>query len=333
MQKKDSIRIRQNWGRTYSVLPKLDLLAVQKNSYRWFQDVAIGDVLKEISPIDDFTEKNWQLSLDSYRIGKPAITPQEALYKGLTFDAPLYVKTTLTNKKTEKTMQAEVFLGDIPQMTTRGTFIVNGIERAVVNQLVRSPGVFFTATVDPVTGKTLYNAEIRPVHGSWLEFSTTRHGTITVKIDRRRKFPATTFLRALGLSSNEQIKEKFEGELAESYIQATLGKDETITEVEAVIEIFKKMHPGEPVVLDKVRENFNGLFFNLRRYDLGVVGRYKMNKKLKGVEGFNPPSEDTKILTTEDIIGTLSFLIKLAQGQEGVDDIDNLANRRVRCVG
>lgn len=334
MQKPKKNNIRQNWGKTYASLPELDLLRIQKDSYQWFQEVAIGEVLKEISPIDDFTEKNWSLSLDSYRIGKPSITPDQALEKGLTFDAPLYVQTTLTNKKTEKKHEAEVFLGDIPQMTEQATFIVNGIERAVVNQLVRSPGVFFTATLDPVTGRTLYSAEIRPVHGSWLEFATTRHNTITVKIDRRRKFLATTFLRAIGISTSQDIKEKFQN-LAEidkeGYIDNTLNKDDTQTEVDAVIEIFKKMHPGEPIVLDKVRENFNGLFFNNRRYNLGPVGRYKTNKKLAKIAGFVPSEEH--ILTVSDIVGAISYLIQLTQGIGSVDDIDSLANRRVRCVG
>ena len=201
--------VRQNWGKEYSFLPKLDLLNIQKSSYKWFLETGIGEIIKEISPIDDFTEKNWNLSLDDYRFGKPSTTPQNALVKGITFDCPLYVKATLINKKTGKSQTQEVFLGDIPQMTMRGTFIVNGIERAVVNQLVRSPGVFYTGTQDQITGKTLYSAEIRPVHGSWLEFATTRYGTITVKIDRRRKFLATTFLRALGISDNEALKERF----------------------------------------------------------------------------------------------------------------------------
>jgi DNA-directed RNA polymerase subunit beta len=222
---------RQIWEKGSSVLPKLDLLAVQKESYQWFQDNAIGEVLKEISPVDDFTEKNWSLSFEEYRIGKPTLTPEVALAKGLTFDAPLYVKTTLINKKTNAKHQAEVFLGDIPQMTNRGTFVVNGIERAVVNQLVRSPGAFFTATQDPVTGKTLYNAEIRPVHGSWLEFSTTRHSTITVKIDRRRKFPATTFLRALGISTDDEIRSRFANiEDKDGFLETTLEYSKKCTQ-------------------------------------------------------------------------------------------------------
>jgi DNA-directed RNA polymerase subunit beta len=331
---KDNIRL--NWGKDFSLLPKLDLLAIQKQSYQWFLEKGIKQVLDEISPIDDFTEKNWTLELKDYRLGKASNTPEIALSKGVTFDAPLYVKATLTNKKTGATYDQEVFLGDIPQMTERGTFVINGIERAVVNQLVRSPGVFFTATADNVTGKTLYNAEIRPVHGSWLEFTTTRHETVMVKIDRRRKFLATTFLRALGISLNEDIKNKFKDTEADGkskFIENTLLKDETTDATEALIEIFRKMHPGEPVVLDKVRENFLGMFFNNRRYDLGAVGRYKINKKLEGVTGFYAPNLETKILTVEDIIGTISFLIKLAQGQDGLDDIDSLANRRVRCVG
>ncbi len=333
---KDNIKSRINWGKDFELLPQLDLLTIQKQSYKWFLEEGIKEVLQEISPIDDFTEKNWNLELKDYRIGKNANTPELALKKGVTFDAPLYVNAVLTNKKTGATYDQEVFLGDIPQMTERGTFVINGIERAVVNQLVRSPGVFFTATADNVTGKTIYSAEIRPVHGSWLEFTTTRHETIMVKIDRRRKFLASTFLRALGISSNEEIKRRFsqvEADGKTQYIENTLLKDETQDSNEANIEIFRKMHPGEPVVLDKVKENFLGTFFNNRRYDLGTVGRYKINKKLTGTEGFEAPTEETKILTTEDIIGTIAYLIKLAKSQGQVDDIDNLANRRVRCVG
>ena len=332
----DNIKTRINWGKDFSLLPNLDLLAVQKQSYQWFLEEGIKQVLEEISPIDDFTEKNWRLELKDYRLGKNSNTPDIALSKGVTFDAPLYVNATLINKKTNASYEQEVFLGDIPQMTERGTFIINGIERAVVNQLVRSPGVFFTATVDNVTGKTLYNAEIRPVHGSWLEFTTTRHETVMVKIDRRRKFLASTFLRALGISSSEELKNRFkdtETQGESQFIENTLLKDEAQNSDEAVIEIFRKMHPGEPVVLDKVRENFLGTFFNNRRYDLGAVGRYKMNKKLGELSGFNAPALETKILTIDDIIGTISYLIGLANGKYTIDDIDSLANRRVRCVG
>lgn len=333
-QNRETKIIRHNWGKQYISLPELDLLAVQKTSYQSFLDKQIGDILQEVSPIDDFTGKNWSLTFKEYRIGKPTKTPDIALTKGLTFDAPLYVKATLTNLRTNETHEAEVFLGDIPQMTTRGTFIINGIERAVVSQIVRSPGVFFTASQDAATGKTIYSAEIRPTHGSWLEFSTTRYGTITVKIDRRRKFLATTFLRAIGISGTDSIKERFapvENDEKESLIDATLEKDETNSETEAIIEIFKKMHPGEPIVYDKVRENFLNLFFNNRRYDLGVVGRYKMNKKLSEVPTFKP--SEARVLTPDDIVATISYLIMLHQGKGMIDDIDSLANRRIRSVG
>lgn len=326
--------IRQNWGKDYKDLPTLDLLAIQKASYKLFQEKGIGEILQEISPVDDFTGKNWSLTFHEHKIGKPTIDPELALVKGLTYNAPLTVGVTLVNKKTNEKHDAEVFLGDIPQMTTRGTFVVNGIERAVVNQLVRSSGVFFSGTQDPITGKTLYSTEIRPVHGSWLEFATTRYGTITVKIDRRRKFLATTFLRALGISDNEQIKEKFKdilGENGSTLITNTLQKDETTNETEALIEIFRKMHPGEPVVLDKVREYFTNLFFNNRRYDLGVVGRYKINKRLKNVPNFVQSEEH--VLTIDDIIATLSYLMTLEDGKGVTDDIDSLSNRRVRSVG
>ncbi|TXG78655.1 hypothetical protein E6Q11_00630 [Candidatus Dojkabacteria bacterium] len=331
---KENIQLRENWGHNFPVLPHLDLLTVQKESYKWFEEKGIGEVLQEITPIDDFTGKNWTLTFKDYRLGKPTNDPELCLIKGLTYDVPLYAKATLLNKKTDATIDQEVFLGDVPRMTERGTFIVNGIERAIVNQLVRSPGVFFTATKDVVTGQTLYTAEIRPVHGSWLEFTTTRYETITVKIDRRRKFLASTFLRAIGVSDNDLIREKFrdvEADGKTSYINNTLQKDETASQNEALIEIFKKMHPGEPVVLDKVKENFFGMFFNNRRYDLGDVGRYKINRKLKDVAGFVPTEE--RILTIEDILATISFLIMLSKGLDGVDDIDSLANRRVRRVG
>jgi len=326
--------IRQNWGKDHPFLPKLDLLDVQKHSYKWFIEKGIGEILNEVSPIDDFTEKNWRLIFKDYRIGKPTNSPDVALEKGLVYDAPLYVKATLVNKKTNSELDQEVFLGDIPQMTERGTFIINGVERAVVNQLVRSPGVFFTTLQDTVTGKTLYSAEIRPVHGSWLEFSTTRHDTITVKIDRRKKFLATTFLRAIGLSSNDDISRKFdsfEKDSKTSFIDNTLQKDESGNTKDAIIEIFKRLHPGEPIVFEKVKESLDGMFFNSRRYDLGEVGRYKINKKLKTISSFTP--SEGRILTIDDIVGAISFLINLTKGIGEVDDIDSLANRRVRRVG
>lgn len=324
---------RQFWGKEYSNLPKMDLLSIQKQSYQWFLDHGIREVLHEISPIEDFTGKNWELHLGEIKLGEPKLTEEMALRKGLTYFNPLIVETTLVNKRSGKRVTQDVFFGEVPKITDRATFIVNGIERVIVNQIVRSPGVFFTATEDPITGKTLYTAEMRPVHGSWLEFSTTRTDMVVVRIDRRKKFLASIFLKSLGVEGNENIYEKFNGVVgAETYIKNTLEKDETRGETDALIEIFKKMNPGEPVVLDTIRQNFRDLFFDRRRYDLSQVGRYKVNRKLSGVPNFTGESE-ALTLTIEDIIGVISYLVQLANGVGEVDDIDHLSNRRVRSVG
>ncbi len=323
---------RSYWGKLYRNLPELDLISIQKKSYHWFISEGIKEVISEISPIEDFTGKNWELVLGEFKLGDPKITEEIAIYKGLTYFSPLVVEATLTNKKSGKRVKQDVFLGEVPKMTERGTFIVNGIERVIVNQIVRSPGVFFTAAEDPITGKTLYTAELRPVHGSWLEFSTTRNDTVVVRIDRRKKFLATVFLKSLGLDGTDAIYDKFKGvEEAEQYIKNTLEKDETKGETDALIEIFKKMNPGEPVVIDTIRQNFRDLFFDRRRYDLSKVGRYKINKKLANLTNFQ--NSEVNTLTLDDIVGIISYLIGLTSGKGKVDDIDHLANRRVRSVG
>ncbi len=327
-----TIAKRSDWGKKYTNLPELDLISIQHESYKWFIDEGIKEVISEISPIEDFTGKNWELTLGDYKLGNPKITEEMGLKKGLTYFSPLVVEASLLNKKTGKRVKQDVFLGEVPKMTDRGTFIVNGIERVIVNQIVRSPGVFFTAAEDPITGRTLYTAELRPVHGSWLEFSTTRNDMIVVRIDRRKKFLASVFLKSLGLEGTENIYKKFE-EIpgAEKFIKNTLGKDETKGETDALIEIFKKMNPGEPVVIDTIRQNFRDLFFDRRRYDLSKVGRYKINKKLHNITNF--VSSDALTLTMDDIVGIISYLIGLAEGRGKVDDIDHLSNRRVRSVG
>lgn len=323
---------RQYWGKEFKKLPPLDLLAVQKDSYRWFCEEGVKEVLAEISPIEDFTGKNWELFLGDYRLGEPKITEEIAVRKGLTYFSPLLVQATLVNKKSGKRISSDVFLGEIPRMTDRGTFVINGIERVIVNQIVRSPGVFFTAVEDPITGKTLYTAELRPVHGSWLEFTITRTNMMVVRIDRRKKFLGTVFLKALGIEGNDLIYERFKPiEGSELFIQNTLEKDETRGSTDALIEIFKKMNPGEPIVVDTIRQNFRTTFFDRRRYDLSRVGRYKINKKLQGLPNFAP--QEVYTFTIEDAIGIMSYLIYLSQGKGRVDDIDHLANRRIRSVG
>ncbi|MBI2338691.1 DNA-directed RNA polymerase subunit beta [Candidatus Daviesbacteria bacterium] len=325
-------KTRKYWSKAPSLVPELNLIQIQLDSYNWFLKEGISEVLAEISPVEDFTGKNWTLELGSFYFGKSKYTADQAREKGVTFDAPLKIEAILINKQTGQRYKQDVFLGDIPQMTDKGTFIVNGVERVIINQLVRSPGVFFQATDDPITGKRLFSAEIRPYRGSWLEFSVTRGGVLTAKIDRRRKFAATTLLRSLGFSENESITELFKdvdtGE--DKFIEATLAKDPTKTSEEALLEIFRKMRPGDPVVLDNAKSLLDGMFFNARRYNLIKVGRYKINKRL-GLDLPNTP--ENWILTKDDIIATLKYLIKLSQGEGKLDDIDHLANRRVRCAG
>ncbi len=329
------INERKYWGKNRSSLANLediDLVFLQKGSYKKFLEEGIGELVQEISPVIDFTGKNWQLEFGDYFFGKPRFTPEQCSVKGSTYDAPLRVKVTLTNLQTKQTYSQEAFLGDIPQMTDKGTFIINGVERVIINQIVRSPGVFFSAADDPITGKRLYGAELRPQHGSWLEFSISRSDVLTVKIDRRRKFAATTLLRALGFSEDE-IREEFkevDTNPDHQYISSTFNKDLTHDQNEALLEIFRKMRPGDPIVLETAKSLLNNMFFNTRRYNLTRVGRFKINKRL-GLDV--PNTSENWILTKEDIVATLKYLIGLANGAGKIDDIDHLANRRVRMVG
>jgi len=330
---RNKTNFRLNWGRAREHIPPLDLVAVQRDSYQWFLTIGIAEALEAISPIEDFTGKNWQIALGKHRFGPPKNTPDQAKTKGVTYEMPLKVEARLTNKQTGEVTEQEVFLGDIPKMTQTGTFIINGIERAVVNQLVRSPGVFFSGEVDPATGRMLHKAELRPMRGSWLEFQVTRNDLITVKIDRHRKFPVTVLLRAVGLVEDDKILETFSGLDADAdhqYITTTIAKDQTKTREEAVVEIYEKMRPGEPAVLENANQYLYQLFFDSRRYDLAMVGRYKLNRRL-GID--IPNAKANHVLHSEDIIATVRYLIGLQNGQGKVDDIDHLSNRRVRCVG
>ncbi|MBU1085548.1 MAG: DNA-directed RNA polymerase subunit beta [Candidatus Beckwithbacteria bacterium] len=322
---------RINWKTQPKNLPELDLLKVQKESYQWFMSKGITEAIKSISPINDFTGKNWQLEFDDHLVGVSKRSPEVAKEKGLTYDVPIRVKAKLTNLQTGETTKQEVFLGDIPQMTNIGTFIINGIERAVVSQLVRSPGVFFSGTMDPSTGRNLYQAELRPLRGSWLEINISRYNTITVKIDKHRKISATTLLRAIQPTTDEEIINLFKDvdtDQKHPFIFSTLEKDPTKTHEEALIEIYQKMRPGEPAIIENAKDLLHKMFFDPRRYDLGDVGRYKLNRRLK----LDVPA-DTSVLTRDDIIASIKYLIALQNGQGKVDDIDSLSNRRVRRVG
>ena len=322
---------RQFWKLQPKNLPQLNLLDVQKDSYRWFLGQGIREALESVKPIDDFTGKNWRLELGEHSIGQPKYSATQAIKKGLTYEVPLKVKAKLTNLQSGEVTKQDVFMGDIPQMTDTGTFIINGIERCVVSQLVRSPGVFFSGMVDMATGRNLYQAELRPLRGSWLEMSISRYNTISVKVDRHRKLPATTLLRACKPFSDEDFLRLFkdvDNDPKRAYILSTLEKDSAKTHEEALIEIYQKMRPGEPAMLDNAKELFHRMFFDPKRYDLGDVGRYKLNRRLKLNVNLS-----TRVLTTEDIMAAIKYLIFLQNGRGRVDDIDSLSNRRVRRVG
>ncbi len=325
--------LRQYWGNTKFPVPEINLIAVQKESYSEFLQTGIAKYLQEISPIEDFTGKNWQLSFGQHYFEDPKLTPSQAMAKGLTYSMALRVQVELLNKQTKELIKQDVFLGDIPKMTERGTFIINGIERAVVNQLVRSPGVFFFQETDRLSGRSLHSAELRPMRGSWLELNISKSDIIYAKIDRHRKFPVTTLLRALGIEDEDEIRSLFKDvdtNKEHQLIFNTLAKDPNHTREEALLDIYDKIRPGEPAVLDNAKNLFFQSFFDPRRYDLTKVGRYKLNKKL----GLDIPNEPKyHVLQKEDIIATIRYLIGLQNGIGKVDDIDHLANRRVRRVG
>lgn len=324
---------RKNFGKTEKNLPKINLNEVQRQSWEWFLTTGINEEITAISPIDDFTGKNWQLILSNHSLGTPSVTPRLAQKKGTTYARPLKIEATLINKKTGKEVTQEVFMGDIPEMTSRGTFIVSGIERAVINQIVRSPGAYFSGELDASSGRVLYKAEVRPLHGSWLEFEVTKNDLIYARIDRRRKVLATVFLRAMGLENDEDIKKSFSlSDISKDhkYIEETLKKDNTKTREEALIEIYRKMRPGEPAVLDNAQGLFDSLFLDGRRYDLGKVGRFKINKRLNLAIG---NEKQNWVLTKQDVVASINYLIGLQNGSGKIDDIDHLANRRLRRVG
>ncbi|MEW6572457.1 MAG: DNA-directed RNA polymerase subunit beta [Bacillota bacterium] len=337
---------RVSYGKLKEILEIPNLIEVQRRSYRWFLEKGLREALADISPIKDFTG-NLVLEFLDYTIGEPKYSVQECKDRDVTYAAPLRVKVRLINKETGEIKEQEVFMGDFPLMTEKGTFIINGAERVVVSQLVRSPGVYFGEQQD-ISGKKLYTATIIPNRGAWLEFETDVNDLLWVRVDRTRKVPATALIRALGYATDARIMELFDND---TYIQDTLSKDTATTEEEALIEIYKRLRPGEPPTVDSARALLESLFFDPKRYDLGYVGRYKLNKKLEhGVlyrflgsqpEEYDPylkkmvPKEREFIreLTPEDIVAALRYLLRVMRGEGRVDDIDHLGNRRLRSVG
>lgn len=305
---------------------------MQLKSYNWLFEEGIGELLNEISPVDDFTGKLFSLEFGKYSLEKPKYDEKTAKNKNLSFKSPLRCEIRLTNKLTKKIKTTDVFLGDFPLMTERGTFIINGVERVVVSQIVRSFGALFV--MESISGRNLFGAKIIPNRGAWLEFETNSRNVMSVKVDRKRRIPVTTFLRAIGNYTDEQLKKLFKDvdtDKERPYIEATLARDPAKTREEAVVEVYKRIRPGDLVTPETAEVFIQNIFFNAKRYDLGRVGRYKINQRL----GVNlPNTAKNRVLRPEDIIETIHEIIRLNNTPHGEpDDVDHLKNRRVRAVG
>ena len=249
--------------------------------------------------------------------------------KKITYDVPVYLKLRLLNKRTGTEKKQDVYFFNLPKMTDRGTFVINGIERGIINQIVRSPGVYFTAEIDKTTGMTLYNAEIRPYIGAWLDITINKYNLIEMKVNKKRKFLAPVFLKIFSQLNHNEISSYFKDldqNLLDKYLLPTLKKDNTKNRDEAVLEIYRKIRPGEPLILDNAYETINNLFFNHRRYSLADVGRYKINRKL---DLSTPIVNDNYLLNQEDILATIKYLLNLTAGKGEFDNIDHLDRKSV----
>ena len=315
-----------------AILETPDLIAHQKESWKDFVDNGLSEIFEEINPIDDYTGQKLALRFKSYEFQAPKTTKEFAKENNLTFEAPLHVQVELTNKVTGEVKEQEIYLGDYPWMTNQGTFIINGTERVIVSQLIRSEGVYFNAETGS-DGKKYYGAKLIPVRGAWLEFETDpKTGVIYVKIDRRRKLPVTTFLRALGRMTNAEMREIFadvdNGDV--KFIQSTLEKDQSAGPNEALIEVYRRLRPGDLATIENARNMIERMFFDFKRFDYGRVGRYKINKRLK-LETSN--TTENRSFQMEDLFEIIKEVIRLNNSQGEVDDIDSLDNRRVKLVG
>ena len=422
---------RKDFAKVGDFIEMPNLIKVQKDSYDWFIKEGLGEVLKDISPIEDYSGNLVLEFFDYYMEDKTKYSIEEAKERDATYSTRLHVKVRLINRETGEIKEQEIYLGDFPLMTDSGTFIINGAERVVVSQLVRSPGCYYAEVFDTKTGKRTYTSTVMPLRGAWLEYETDGNDIFYVRVDRTRKVPITTLLRAIGLVTDDQIRDLFGNE---ELIEATIAKDPIKTQEEALIEIYKKLRPGELPTVEAARSLFDGLFYDNRRYDLAKVGRYKFDQKLSlatritgkvaakdimdgetgeiFVQAGEVITEETahdiqnsginiveltvgehtvkvigngtvdihkvlptldlaelnikenvnyqilksiidtteekdlvkvigeridelvpKHITTEDMIASISYLLNLAHGVGNVDDIDHLANRRIRCVG
>ncbi len=318
------------YSRIPDVIDLPNLIAVQLKAFQWFKDAGLRELFDEISPIGSFN-KNMKLYFLDYRFEEPKYTENECREKDITYASPLWVNIRLNNKDTGEITEQEVFMGDFPQMTKNATFVINGAERVVVSQLIRSPGAYFSVVEDRATGRVLSMSKLIPNRGAWLEFETSKRDLVSVKVDRKRKLPATILLRAIGFGSDEEILALFDdvdNNPDHPFIAATIEKDPTKSEQEALLEFYKKLRPGDPPTIDNATSFMNSLLFSPRRYDLGKVGRYKLNRRL----GLDTPLSE-RILTKEDIVQVLKVMININNERSKADDIDHLGNRRVKTVG
>ncbi len=352
----------KSYARIPPVLDVPHLVSSQLESYSWLREEGLREVYKEISPITDYTGKKYELHFQEHYFRTPKYSPLECKEREITYSEPLYVKTQLVMKETGEIKEQEIFMGDIPMMTENGTFVVNGAERVVVSQLVRSPGVYFVYERNLATDRNLCFVKLIPSRGAWLEFETSSKDVLSVKVDRKRKVSATSFFRALGVASDEEILAFFEDvdtDENHKYVRSTLDRDPAMEERDfhfrdddlravwewlkpgqdydpavakriaaAQIEFYRRLRPGEPPSLENARNLIRSLFFDARRYDLGRVGRYKFNRRLNLTE-----RNGLRVLTLEDIVEVVRTMIRVNRGEGQPDDIDHLGNRRVRAVG
>ena len=322
--------------KSFAKLPKTfeipDLIQVQRNSFRWFQEEGLKELFEEISPIQDYTNTRLELHFVDYEFREPQHSILECLERGLTYASPIHITAQLVVKETGEIKQQELFFGDFPLMTNNGTFIISGVERVVVNQLTRFPGVYFTLDRDPSSGRELGCAKLVAEHGAWLDFDTSNRDVISVKVSGKRKIPVTTLLRAIGFDSDETLLSLFQDaddSPEHAFIRSTIERDPLIkSKADALFDIYRKLSSGEAPSLSSAQALLNNFLFNPRRYSLGKVGRYKLNKKL----GLDIPGDRTG-LTPEDLVQIVRRIISVNIGREAPDDIDHLGNRRAQAVG
>ena len=327
---------RMSFSHIDEVISMPNLIEVQKNSYQWFLDEGLKEVFHDIGTIEDYTG-NLALSFVDFRLDKePKYSIKECKERDVTYAAPLRVTARLLNKETGEVKDQEIFMGDFPLMTDAGTFVINGAERAIVSQLVRSPGVFYGHAKDKV-GNDLYSATMNPNRGAWLEYETDAANVFYVRIDKNRKLPVTVLCRALGLSTNEDILNFFGDD---ERILATLEKDTTKNQEEGLLEVYRKLRPGEPAAVDAAQTLLNNLYFTPKRYDLAKVGRYKPNRKL-GVD-VHLGDPNASVLTEDDIVQMVHFIAALHADEstirgtrdgEVLDDPDNFKTKEESKLG